>query len=94
MSRDNVIADRLYVALDMERRIAMPEGDFSHGRFAQMSFEMPRAHLYRTEIEGLYMCGASVAGGGISAAGGYNAFKVIANDLNLPKIWQRPDRLY
>jgi phytoene dehydrogenase-like protein len=94
MTRDNVVADRLYVALDMERRIAMPEGDFSHGRFGQLSFEMPRAHLYRSEIEGLYMCGASVGGGGISAAGGYNAFKVIANDLNLPKIWQRPDRLY
>jgi phytoene dehydrogenase-like protein len=49
---------------------------------------------YRTEIEGLYMCGASAGGGGISAAPGYNAFKVIAKDYGLPDIWKRQDRIY
>ena len=49
---------------------------------------------YRTEIEGLYMCGASAGGGGLSAAPGYNAFKVIAEDYGLPEIWKRQDRIY
>ena len=40
------------------------------------------------------MCGASAGGGGISAAPGYNTFKVIAEDYDLPRIWQRPDRIY
>jgi phytoene dehydrogenase-like protein len=94
MTRENVVADKLYVALDMERRIAMPEGDFSHGRLGHMNPNVPRAHIFRSEIEGLYMCGASAGGGGISSAGGYNAFKVIAHDHGLPKIWRRKDRIY
>ena len=95
MTRRNVISDKLYVSFDMERRIAMPEGDFSHGRLGTgMSFTMPRRFVYRTEIEGLYLCGASAGGGGISAAPGYNAFKVIAEDYGLEKIWRKPGRLY
>jgi phytoene dehydrogenase-like protein len=58
-----------------------------------MALGVPRAHPHRTEIEGLYVCGAS-ASGGISAAPGYNAFKVIAQDHDLPEIWKRDDRIY
>jgi phytoene dehydrogenase-like protein len=94
MTRANVIADKLYVSLDMENRMAMPEGDFSHGRLSIMNPGMPRAHIYRSEMEGLYMCGASAGGGGISAAGGYNAYKVIANDYGLARPWQKENRLY
>ena len=94
MTRENVISDKLYVAFDIERRMAMPEGDFSHGRLGHMDFGIPRSLWYRTEIDGLYMCGASAGGGGISAASGYNAFKVIARDYGLPEIWKREGRLY
>jgi phytoene dehydrogenase-like protein len=95
MTRDNVIADKLYVPFDIVSKIGMPEGDFSHGRFGgRASLGTPRANIYRTEIEGLYLCGPSAGGGGISAAPGYNAFKVIAEDLNLPRIWKREDRIY
>ena len=94
MTRENVIADKLYVPFDIEKKIGMPEGDFSHGRPGSMVLGVPRAYQYRTEFEGLYMCGASAGGGGISAAPGYNAFKVIAEDYDLPKVWQREDRLY
>jgi phytoene dehydrogenase-like protein len=95
MTRDNVLGDKLYVPFDIVRKIGMPEGDFSHGRWSGgPSFGIPRANIYRTEFEGLYMCGPSAGGGGISAAPGYNAFKVIAEDLDLPRIWKREDRIY
>jgi phytoene dehydrogenase-like protein len=82
MTRENVIADKLYVPFDIEKKIGMPEGDFSHGRPGSMALGVPRAFQYRTEIEGLYMCGASAGGGGLSAAPGYNAFKVIAEECD------------
>jgi phytoene dehydrogenase-like protein len=94
MTRENVIADKLYVSFDMERRMAMREGDFSHGRLGPLNPGAPREHIFKTEIEGLYMCGASAGGGGISTAGGYDAFKVIAHDLNLPPIWKKENRIY
>ena len=44
-----------------------------------------RAH-YRTEIEGLYLCGPCMfPGGGAGAAAGYNAFKNIAQDFGLER---------
>jgi phytoene dehydrogenase-like protein len=94
MTRENVIAHKLYGPYDIERKIGMPEGDFSHGRPGGMNYVGGRIFQYRTEFEGLYMCGASAGGGGISAAPGYNAFKVICEDLGLPKIWQKEGRLY
>jgi phytoene dehydrogenase-like protein len=40
---------------------------------------------YRTEVERLYLCGASTyPGGGVHGACGYNAFTAIAEDLGLP----------
>lgn len=41
---------------------------------------------YRTEIERLYLCGASTyPGGGVHGACGHNAFAAIAEDLGLPE---------
>ena len=40
---------------------------------------------YRTEIDGLYLCGPSMhPGGGIHGGCGYNAYKIIAKELDLP----------
>ncbi len=94
MTRKNVIADRLYTAFDIERKVRMPEGDFSHGRSGGMGMGGPIQHQYRTEIPGLYLCGASAGGGGVSAAPGYSAFKVICKDFELPAIWQQACRDY
>jgi len=94
MTRDNVIAHRLYVSFDMEKKIGMREGDFSHGRPGRIDIDRTRMNWFATEIEGLYLCDAGVGGGGINAAGGYNAFKLICEDYELPKVWQRPERFY
>jgi phytoene dehydrogenase-like protein len=94
MTKDNVIAHSLYVPFDIEKKIGMPEGDFSHGRPGHIEIGRARRNWYRTEIDGLYLCDASVGGGGISAAGGYNCFKVICEDYELPKVWQKPTRFY
>ncbi len=88
MTRDNVLEHRLYTPDQMERKNMMMEGDFSSGEFSpdQMgpNRPFPEASNYRTEIGGLYLCGPSAyPGGGVHAACGYNAFKAIAEDLEL-----------
>ena len=55
----------------------------------------PEASQYHTEIEGLYLCGPYThPSGGVFAACGYNAFKSIAHDHDLPKLWEQTDRGY
>jgi phytoene dehydrogenase-like protein len=94
MTPKNVIAHKLYGPYDIERKMAMPEGDFFHGHPGGLNTLGGRSYQHRTEIEGFYLCGASSGAGGITAAPGYNAFKIICEDLNLPKIWQKEGRLY
>ena len=88
MTNDNVIAKRLYTPDQMEHKNLMREGEFSNGEFSldQLGANrpFPEASNYRTEIDGLYLCGPSAApGGGVHSACGYNAFKAIAQDLGL-----------
>ncbi len=94
MTRKNVIADRLYTAFDIEKKMSMPEGDFSQGRAGGIGVGVAREYQYRTEFPGLYLCGPSAGGGGVSSAPGYGSFKVICKDLDLPKIWQQGGRNY
>ncbi|MEI8239191.1 MAG: NAD(P)/FAD-dependent oxidoreductase [Actinomycetota bacterium] len=89
MTSDNVLAHRLYTPDQMERKNMMREGDFSNGEFAPDQLganrPFPEASNFKTEIEGLYLCGPSAyPGGGAHAACGYNAYKVIAGDHGLP----------
>jgi phytoene dehydrogenase-like protein len=90
MKHDNVLAMRLYTPDQMERKNLMWEGDCLVGEIApdQSGINRPFPGTgggFRLEIEGLYLCGPSAyPGGGITAGPGYNAFKVIAEDLGLP----------
>lgn len=89
MGPSNVIANKLYTPDQMERKNLMWEGDFSNGEMAmdQMGVNrpFPEASGYRTEIGGLYFCGPSAyPGGGVHSAPGYNAAKVVLQDLDLP----------
>ncbi len=89
MNRDNVIADRLYTPDQMERKNLMWEGDFSNGELSPdqsgANRPFPEGSSYRMEPDGLYLCGPSAyPGGGIHTAPGYNAAKVILEDLGLP----------
>lgn len=89
MTAENVLADRLYTPDQMDTKNKMRLGDFSNGAYAvdqlNSSRPFPEASQFRTEIEGLYLCGASShPGGGVHAGCGYNAYKAIAADHGLP----------
>jgi phytoene dehydrogenase-like protein len=99
MTPDNVIDHYFYTPLDQEDEMRIMEGDFMNGatKLHQMGCNrpFPEASQYRTEIEGLYLCGPYMhPGGGASSATGYNCFKIIAEDFGLEKIWEKTGRGY
>ena len=99
MTRANVIEDFHYTPYDQEVEMALEEGDFSNGaiRLDQANWmrPFPEAAHYRTEIKGLYMCGPCMyPGGGVSGTAGYCAYKVIAQDYGLKKLWEGHPRGY
>jgi len=74
----------------------MKRGSIKHGAYlpTQMLSNRPNADCssYRTPIENLYVCGASVwPGGMVLLGGGYNAAGVVADDLGLDRWWSEPD---
>jgi phytoene dehydrogenase-like protein len=99
MNPSNVIADYLHTPLDQERGMRMREGDFGHGAMSQDQMGTLRpfagASRYATEIEGLYLCSSCChPGGGVTAAPGYNCFKILCEDFAYPEIWRKEDRPY
>ncbi len=99
MTPENVIADYLHTPLDQERGMRMREGDFGHGAMSidQLGGMRPFAGAgrYATEVPGLYLCGSCTApGGGVTAAPGYNAFKVLCEDFGYPEVWRKDSRAY
>lgn len=97
MTRDNVIADYFYTPLDQALEMRMMEGDFQNGSYMPNQTghnrPFPEASQYRTEIEGLYLCGPYMhPGGGVSSGAGYNCFKVVAHDFGLEKFWENHPR--
>jgi phytoene dehydrogenase-like protein len=68
--------------LDLEQDFGLTEGDLNHGQplLDQMLFmrPMPGWSDHRTAVDGLYLCGSGVhGGGGISGAAGRNAARRI-----------------
>jgi phytoene dehydrogenase-like protein len=99
MTPDNVIADYLHTPLDQERGMRMREGDFGHGAMSADQAGGMRpfagASRYATEVEGLYLCASCChPGGGVTAAPGYNCFKILCEDFGYPEVWRKEGRAY
>ena len=74
---------------DLEEVEGWPEGQIEHVEpgLDQLFWMRPVPELarYRTPIEGLYLCGPGThPGGSIAGASGYNAARVVLQDLKRP----------
>ncbi len=82
--------------LDIEGHLpTMKKGSIKHGTYTtlQMGYNRPSPECsgYRTPIKGLYLAGASVHPGGMVIMGpGYNAARVVAEDLGASLWWDEP----
>jgi len=98
MTRTNVIADFFETPLDLQDDKRIPEGDFCYGAICpeQLVHKRPflEAAQYRAEIPNLYLASSGQHPmGGVSAGVGYNAYKVIAQDFDLPyRPWETTGR--
>jgi phytoene dehydrogenase-like protein len=92
----NIIRRYDYTPVHIEMKIPqMKRGSFKHGAYimTQMGYSRPNVQCssYKTPIDNLYVCGASTFPGGmITFGGGYNAAKVVAEDLGLNIWWKEP----
>jgi phytoene dehydrogenase-like protein len=81
----------------IEQKFAnMVRGSFKHGAYkaTQMGYMRPNIECsgYRTPVKNLYLCGASTYPGGmVLLGGGYNAARVVAEDLGIDPWWTEPD---
>ncbi|MFQ5762572.1 MAG: phytoene desaturase family protein [Candidatus Bathyarchaeia archaeon] len=97
MKGKNILGKYAYTPLDIERKLTdMVEGSIKQGAYTplQMGYFRPdeSCSQYATPIKRLYLCGSSVYPGGmITAAPGYNAAAVIAQDLGISPWWSPPD---
>lgn len=81
---------------DIETHLpTMKRGSIKHGAYTSLQLgynrPLPDCSGYRTPIEGLYVGGSSVHPGGMVILGpGYNAARVVAEDLGAP-LWPEPE---
>jgi len=100
MTRDNVIAVRIYTPYDvLASHPDMLEGGWSEGSMIASQLgrfrPIPELSGYRTPVQNLYICSSNLhSAGGIGRGSSYNCFKVIAQDLDLPRIWEEAGREY
>jgi phytoene dehydrogenase-like protein len=97
LNKDNILGKYIFTPLDVERKlINMRRGDHCIGRASRDQMlenrPFPGCKPYRTSVEGLYLCGSgSHPMGNITGAPGYNAAKVICEDLGITPWWQPAD---
>ncbi len=80
--RASIIQRRLMTPPDLESVYGLTEGDLNHGQLMLDQFlfmrPIPGWSNHKTPIDGLYLCGSGVhGGGGISGASGRNAAKLL-----------------
>jgi phytoene dehydrogenase-like protein len=80
--RSSIRAVHSITPLDLEQQWGLTEGDLNHGQLildqALFMRPMPGWSDHRTPVDGLYLCGSGVhGGGGISGASGRNAARAI-----------------
>lgn len=94
MTKENIIGTRIYSPLDyFETDSDMIDGSFTrqaHIASQNESFRgLPEIAQYRTPVKNLYVCGSSLQGGmGIARGSSYQAYRVIAEDFGLPRVWE------
>jgi phytoene dehydrogenase-like protein len=80
--RDSVRAAQVITPLDLEQTWGLTEGDLNHGQLIldQLLFmrPMPGWSDHRTPVDGLYLCGSGMhGGGGLSGVAGRNAARIV-----------------
>jgi phytoene dehydrogenase-like protein len=80
--KSSIRATRSITPLDLEQVWGLTEGDLNHGQLildqALFMRPMPGWSDHRTPVDGLYLCGSGIhGGGGISGASGRNAARAI-----------------
>ncbi len=80
--RASIIGRRLITPPELERTYGLTEGDLNHGQLMLDQFlfmrPMPGWSNHRTPIDGLYLCGSGVhGGGGVSGVPGRNLAKLL-----------------
>mgnify|MGYP001164980960 FL=1 len=97
MTRDNLIADRIYTPYDVEMgHPDMIQGGWSEGSMIASQLgrfrPFPEISGYRTPLDSLYICSSNLhSAGGIGRGCSVNCYQIIADDLDLPKIKLKED---
>jgi len=97
LTPENIVAQSGVTPIDIERHLPnMHGGDLQCGEISENQLldkrPFPECSQYRTPVKGLYMCGSCMhPGGNITGAPGYNAARIICEDLNIEPWWKPRD---
>lgn len=81
--KSSIVNRKSITPLDLEQTYGLTEGDLNHGQLMLDQFmfmrPIPGWSNHKTPIDGLYLCGSGVhGGGGVSGAAGRNAAKMVS----------------
>lgn len=94
MTPDNVIGAHITTPYDVVRRnVDMLEGGWVEGAMYASQLgrfrPVPELAFYRTPVSNLYICSSNLhSGGGIGRGSSYCCYRVMAEDLGLPRFWE------